>query len=311
MKKEKLLKKYDKYIQLLGQVGGALTVADFLYLFNIKYKKEIEDGFVRAFSYSKVVRNFRELRKILESEDSEFELLNIYRSVVENKAGVPENIYVMCLTSKGWYYYNKSNRDEVKFEDNAVMRDIRFNAYKRIVKAEDYLNHKNNVSEILRDYNSKVYEIKIIDQESIDLEKILSTEKFIIRQFNFFEGDDSFAPHYSFDVVYYSNALSYKNLCATLDRLLGVLERTYSVYASDKSEDVAIPDIYIYLKCVTSTKANISSFIDYRNRYQRKYCYYDYVHKKNSPKKFRTFFGKNIKRIDFCTINSKYQLAEY
>jgi len=73
MKKDKLIKKYDKYIQLLGEVGGALTIDDFLYLFNVKYKNDIENGKMRSFNYDKIARDFRNLNKLLDEKDNDFE----------------------------------------------------------------------------------------------------------------------------------------------------------------------------------------------------------------------------------------------
>lgn len=314
MTKDKLIKKYNKYIQLLGIVGGALTVNDFIYLFNIYYKTEIEEGEIKPFNYSKVVRDFRKLREQLEKKDNEFELLNVYRSSVENEVGVPSGSYIMCLTNKGWYYYNKSRRGEVKFENPDTMRAIRFNAYKKIVKSDVYANHKLNVEKILRDYNMLDNQIKTNNQEFIEIDKILSSDKFLLESIRFYEGDDIFQSLYSIKVIYFEDTLVYRNLCETLDKLLGFLERTYALYGEgDEWMNAPPAQVFIELDCITTNRANISKFVDYRNRYSRRYSYYDYVHKKSSKnsKNFRSYFGKTIKRIDFYTIDSKYNLTNY
>ncbi|MGL4914337.1 MAG: hypothetical protein ACRC3Y_18105 [Romboutsia sp.] len=311
MTKEKLIKKYDKYIQLLGEVGGALDVEDFIFLLNVKYSKEISEGTMKEFTYSKVVRKFRELNKVLQKEDNDFELLNVYRSTIEKEVGVPENIYIMCLTQKGWYYYDKSRRGEVKFESTGkdIMKMIRFKAFKRIVCKEHNENHQYAVEFILKYYNKKVNEIWLRNKKIVELEEILSNDKLIIKSFIFFRGDDEVEPCFNLEVLYIQDTIVYKHLCETIDGLLGVLERTYALYAND---DTSIPDIELKIDCVSTNRINVSRFIKYRNKYQRVYSYYDFVHKNSlSKKNFRAFFGKTIKRTNYYTMNSKYELTKY
>lgn len=310
MTKEKLIKKYDKYIQLLGEVGGALDVEDFIYLLNIKYSKEINKGTMKEFTYSKVVRKFRELNEVLQKEDNDFELLNVYRSTVEKEVGVPGNIYIMCLTQKGWYYYDKSRRGEVKFEstDKDIMKMIRFKAFKKIICNEYVEMHNHIVDYILKGFNMDVREIKLRNKEFIDVAEILSNNKIIIRSCVLHKGDDKSKAFFELKVLYIQDTIVYKHLCETLDSLLGVLERTYALYSND---DNAVANIELKLDCISTNKINISRFINYRNRYVRKYSYYDYVHKKSLPKNFRSYFGKTIKRTDYYTLNSKYVLTRY
>ena len=108
-KLEEIKDKYKPYFDLLSNCGGALPLRDFSILLEIEYTKTTRD---------------------LKYIENNCTLIKSYERLDESLKGTPRRSKVICLTRRGWKELTGKNRNEVKFENEETMDNIKLKAYK-------------------------------------------------------------------------------------------------------------------------------------------------------------------------------------
>lgn len=286
--KNEIRDKYKHYFDLLVNCGGALNLKDFSMLLKLDYTKTT-----------------RELKYIEENT-------NIIKSYIRDDLsinGTPRRSKTICLTRAGWKYLTNKTRNEVKFENEATMDNIRLKAYEY-----SYLNNYRNKTNTFKDTIIKMYgnayeDMKgclLFDGESmIDIDEFFNKTKFILTNFEHVGNYE-----YQINACYIRNRLSSEKFLEEMDQLLSILEFLYDKRKTDKNNSVKFN---INVKCILRHKPDIGLFIHLKNKYQRKYHFYfttDMDVSFKQRRSFKTLFKEVYKRVEFLGLEDDYTLTE-
>ena len=284
--KEAIKKQYTSYFDLLVAVGGALYLQDFSVLLNLDYTKTT-----------------RELKYIEENTN----IIKSYTRVDCDPSKPPTSRKVICLTRAGWKYLTNKSRNEVKFENDTTMNNIRLKAYHycNLRKLQEKnIDFKNA---ILKVYGNPKDDMALLfdGQEEIDINEFFKKTKFTLTYVSVKDKNNL-----SINATYISNRLNMKKFLEEMDLLLSILEYLYD---RAKEDDDSKVKFNINVKCILRYKPDIPLFIHLKNKYERKYHYYfttdtDIAFKHR--RKFKTIFKEVYKRVDFYKLEDNYKLRK-
>lgn len=283
--KEEIRKEYKHYFDLLVAVGGALNLKDFSILLNLDYTKTT-----------------RELKYIEENTN----IVKSYTRVDCDANKPPTQRKVICLTRAGWKYLTNKSRNEVKFENDTTMNNIRLKAYHYCnlrIKQEKNIKLKDSILDIYGNPKDKMT-LLFDGQEEIDINEFFKKTKFTLTRFSV--KDDN---NFYIDATYMSNRLNMKKFLEDMDLLLSILEY---IYDEDKKDNSKI-NFNINVKCILRYKPDIPLFVHFKNMYKRKYHYYfttDTDISYNQRRNFKTIFKEVYKRVDFFRLEDNYELTK-
>lgn len=284
--KDEIRDKYKHYFDLLVGAGGALNLSDFSILLNLDYTKTT-----------------RELKEIEEKTN----IIKSYTRVDCDPSKPPTTRKVICLTRPGWKYLTGKERNQVKFENETTMNNIRLKAFKYV-----YLNMFENYTKKFKDRLIELHGnakedmptyLLFDNEEIIDFDEIFKDTKFVLTKFKTVNNG------YQLDAYYISNRIYSKKLLEEMDQLLSVLEY---IYEKEKGDSKSV-NFNINLKCIVRHKPDIGLFIHLKNKYKRKYHYYfttdmDVMYKQR--RSFKTIFKEVYKRVEFFKLEDNYKLRK-
>lgn len=298
-KLEEIKNKYEEYFDLLTNCGGALPLKDFSILLGIEYTKST-----------------RELKWIEENCN----IIKSYIRMDESSRGTPRREKVICLTRFGWKELTGKNRNEVKFENEDTMDNIKLKAYKYI-RLKDKQETANRYKELyIKSFGSSASEMQFLsnNQEKVDVEKTLSDSNLIItkRHTSNIENERMYQIERFYDIEFIAiyRSLSFKRFLSDLDRMISVFEYEYNKIYDTLDKRRANPlNLNITVTCIVRKKVNISKFIHAKNKYKRVYNYYT---ANMSDMKwwdsynFKHYFKNVFKHIKFQLLDDEYNLID-
>lgn len=296
-KLDEIKKEYKEYFDLLVASGGALPLADFSILLEKEYTKTTRD-----------------MKKI----EQNCNIIKSYERLDESNTGTPRRSKVICLTRFGWRELTGKERNEVKFENERTMDNIKLKAY-RYTKLKDKVDtavkYKDAYIEL---YGSSVNETQYLvgNQEKVDVEKTLSDEKLIIAMRNTSSNEARYETERVYDIEYIAmyRSLSFKRFLSDLDRMISVFEYEYNkIYDSPELRCENIMNLNIKVTCILRKRTDISQFIHAKNKYKRVYNYYSVKMKDVKwwdSYNFKLYFKNVFKHVKFQLLDDKYNLID-
>lgn len=296
-KLDKIKKEYKEYFDLLVASGGALPLADFSILLDKEYTKTTRD-----------------MKKI----EQNCNIIKSYERLDESNKGTPKRSKVICLTRFGWRELTGKERNEVKFENERTMDNIKLKAY-RYTKLKDKVDtavkYKDAYIEL---YGSSANETQYLvgNQEKVDVEKTLSDEKLIITMRNTSSNEVRYETERVYDIEYIAmyRSLSFKRFLSDLDRMISVFEYEYNkIYDSTELRCENIMNLNIKVTCILRKRTDISQFIHAKNKYKRVYNYYSVKMKDVKwwdSYNFKLYFKNVFKHVKFQLLDDKYNLID-
>lgn len=290
--KDEIRDKYKPYLDLLVASGGALNLKDFSILLNLDYTKTTRD------------------LKFIEENTN---IIKSYKRIDISKAGTPKNSKVICLTRAGWKYLTDKSRNEVKFENEATMENIRLKAYEYVNLSryrEKNIAFKEKLLEIFGNASDVMNQKFLFDgEEIIDIDKFFKETKFTLTTYSSPQKENENENIYKIKATYTCKRLYAKNFLEDMDFLIAILEY---IYFSTKEMDSIDIKFDIKVDCIVINKPDIALFVHLKNLYKRKYHYFfttDINIGYKNRRKFKTIFKEVYKRVDFYKLEDDYTLT--
>ena len=298
-KLEEIKDKYKPYFDLLSNCGGALPLRDFSILLEIEYTKTTRD---------------------LKYIENNCTLIKSYERLDESLKGTPRRSKVICLTRRGWKELTGKNRNEVKFENEETMDNIKLKAYK-YTKLKAKQERANEFKEAyLSRFGSSADDKQVLrkDQERVDVAQTLSDDNLIItkRIRSAIENKEMYETErvYDIDFIATYRSLSFKRFLSDLDKMISIFEYEYDrLYDTPDKRSSNALNLNINVTCIVRQKVNISKFIHAKNRYRRVYNYYtvNMVDMKWwDSYNFKHYFKNVFKYINFKLLDDEYNLID-